>query len=473
MPAATTMADVAHWLVAPRENEHLEFKEATLTYATDKLYRYCVALANEGGGKLVLGISDKPPRRVVGSGAFTDPADVASKIFQKLRFRVDVEEVSHTDGRLVVFHIPPRPTGTAYSVEGAYLMRSTEDTVAMSEDRLRQIFNEGKPDWSASPACDGIDGAEVVRLLDTQSYFDLLNVPYPKDRDGVLSRFKKENLIRTSSGGRWRITNLGAILFAKKLDEFGVDFARKAPRVVVYDDRNKLQTRSDQTGAKGYAVGFKGLIEVVSGLIPSNEVIEQALRKQVKMFPEIAIRELIANSLIHQDFGETGASVMVEIYSDRIEISNPGRPFISPDRFIDEYQSRNERVADIMRRLGMCEEKGSGVDKVVASAEAFQLPAPDFRVSERRTTAILFAHRKFEEMDAGDRVRACYQHCCLRYVTNQHMTNQSLRGRFSLSEAKSETVSRIIRDAVDDRRIKLADPSSTSKRYTKYVPFWA
>src|SRR5205823_9914990 len=128
----------------------------------------------------------------------------------------------------------------------------------------------------------------------------------------------------------------------------------------------------------------------------------QSLRREVKMFPEIAVRELVANALIHQDFAESGTSVMIEIYDDRMEISNPGKPFIPPDRFIDEYQSRNERLADLMRRLGICEEKGSGIDKVVHSAEVYQLPAPDFRVGERRTIVVLFGHKRFEEMDRTD-----------------------------------------------------------------------
>jgi len=214
-------------------------------------------------------------------------------------------------------------------------------------------------------------------------------------------------------------------------------------------------------------------VEFIYGLVPSNEVIEQALRREVKMFPEIAVRELVANALIHQDFTQTGTSVMIEIYDDRMEISNPGKPFIPPDRFIDEYQSRNERLADLMRRLGICEEKGSGVDKVVQAAEVFQLPAPDFRVGERRTSALLFAHMNIEQMDRNDRIRACYQHCCLRYVMNEKMTNQSLRERFKLSEDKTATVSQIIAATMETGKIKLADPAQTSTRYRSYVPFWA
>ena len=291
---------------------------------------------------------------------------------------------------------------------------------------------------------------EVIELLDTQSYFDLLHLPYPAQRSGVLERFASEHLI-CANDDLWTITNLGAILFAKKLDQFD-RLARKAPRVIIYDGTSKLKTKLDTPGAKGYAVAFKGLVDFIVSHVPSNEVIQQAVRQKVTMFPEIAIRELVANALIHQELTETGASVMIEIYDDRMEISYPGVPFIPPDRFIDEFKSRNERLADLMRRLGICEEKGSGVDKVIQAAEVYQLPAPDFRVTDLRTSVVLFAHKHFEDMDREDRVRACYQHCCLRYVMNEKMTNQSLRERFKLPEKKSESVSRMIRDAVEADR---------------------
>lgn len=134
---------------------------------------------------------------------------------------------------------------------------------------------------------------------------------------------------------------------------------------------------------------------------------------------------------------------------------------------------RQNAIHFLMRRLGICEEKGSGVDKVVQAAEVFQLPAPDFRVGEQRTSALLFAHIDIEQMDRNDRIRACYQHCCLRYVMNEKMTNQSLRERFKLPEDKVATVSQVIAATLDAGKIKLADPSQTSTRYRSYVPFWA
>jgi ATP-dependent DNA helicase RecG len=164
---------------------------------------------------------------------------------------------------------------------------------------------------------------------------------------------------------------------------------------------------------------------------------------------------------------------MIEVYDDRIEVSNPGEPSVLPERFIDEYRSRNEQLADLMRRLGICEEKGSGIDKIVDAAEVFQLPAPEFRVDSVRTTCILYGHRPFSEMTREDRIRACYQHCCLRYVMRETMSNQTLRKRFGLSDNRAETVSRIIRDTAKEQMIKSEDPSSGSKKYARYLPFWA
>lgn len=470
-----TLDTLIHWLAAPAESEHLEFKEAKQQFDTTKLLRYCVALANEGGGHLVLGVSDKLPRRVVGTQAFaatSDLNDIKSRIVEKLRIRVDAVELAHFDGRVLVFDVPSRPMGQPLDFDGAYLMRAGEDLVPMTPDQLRRIFAEGQPDWFSQAAKQGASADEVIALLDTQTYFDLLRLPYPTTREGVLSRLLGEGLIVQATAG-WTITNLAAILLAKRLDGFSPALARKAPRVVIYEGMDKTQTREDKPGNRGYAVGFESLVDFVHSAAPQNHSIEQVLREEVKMFPKQALRELIANALVHQDFAVTGASVMIEMYADRVEVSNPGAPPISVERFIDEYRSRNERMADLMRRLGICEEKGSGVDKVVKAAEVYQLPAPDFRVGEFRTTAVLFAHQDFAAMAKPDRIRACYQHCCLMYVSNQRMSNQSLRERFGLPESKAATVSLVIGAAKEAGVIKADESETSSTRYARYLPFWA
>lgn len=467
----TTPQQIDLWRSSPTETQRLEFKEAKTQFDNRKLYKYCVAIANEGGGQLLLGIADKPPRPVVGTAAFNDPIEMAEKLFEAVGFRVDIEEVQHPDGRVLVFHIPPRPCGTAYHLDGAYLMRAGEELVPMSEDQLRRIFAEGGPDWLEEPARQKLDPQQVIDLLDTQTFFELLKFPYPSERAGVLDRLLRERLVDELPDG-FSIRRLGALLLAKKLEDFP-DLARKAARVVVYPGTSKLETKLDQPGSKGYAVGFQGLVRFVMSQLPQNEVIEDALRKEIKLVPEVAIRELVANALIHQDFRIGGASMIAEIYSNRIEISNPGEPIVPVERFIDGYQSRNERLADLMRRMRICEEKSSGIDKVVHAAEVYQLPAPDFRAGHQRTVVTIYGPRDFEGMDRDDRVRACYQHCALKLVMSERMTNQTLRERFKLPESKTAIVSQIIAAAIEAGAIKPDEAVGGSRKYARYLPFWA
>lgn len=192
------------------------------------------------------------------------------------------------------------------------------------------------------------------------------------------------------------------------------------------------------------------------------------------MYPEIAVRELVANAIVHQDLSITGTSPTVEIFTDRVEITNPGSPLIEPLRFIDEPpRSRNEDTAALLRRLKICEERGSGIDKVIFNIELFQLPAPEFRVTNNSVVATLFSARKLNEMDRADKIRACYQHACLRYVSREVMTNASFRKRLGIEDQNYATASRIIADAIEAGLVKPRDPENTSRKHASYVPFWA
>jgi ATP-dependent DNA helicase RecG len=231
MPTTAEQIDLIRTI--PKEHQRLEFKEAKNQYDTRKLCEYCVAIANEGGGHLLLGIEDAPPRKIAGSNAFLDCMDIAEKLFAWLGFRMDVEAVNHPEGRVVVFHIPSRPRGTAYHHNGKYLMRSGEELVPMSEDQLRRIFAEGQPDWLEEPSRSGLTPQDVIQLLDTQTYFEMRKLPYPNDREGVLDRLRQDRLIDFLADGTYVIRRIGGLLLAKKMDDFP-DVARKAPRVVVY-----------------------------------------------------------------------------------------------------------------------------------------------------------------------------------------------------------------------------------------------
>ncbi len=243
--------------------------------------------------------------------------------------------------------------------------------------------------------------------------------------------------------------------------------------MIVYQGTGRVTTLREQEGARGYAAGFEGLIGFINNLLPMNEVIGQALRKSVSVYPELAIRELVANAIIHQDFSITGSGPMVEIFDDRMEITNPGIPLVDPSRLLDSPpRSRNESLASLMRRIGVCEERGSGVDKVVFQTELYQLPAPAFEITGNSTRATLFAPRPLTKMDSTDRIRAVYLHACLRYVQREFMTNTSLRERFGIDPKNSATASRLLKEALLAKEIHLQDKSAPPK-LRRYVPKWA
>jgi predicted HTH transcriptional regulator len=299
----------------------------------------------------------------------------------------------------------------------------------------------------------------------------MLKLPLPDNRKGIIDRMLQEKIIAKTTNG-YSIKNIGALLFAKDISRFD-NISRKVVRVIFYDGKNRINTIKEQSGTKGYANGFEGLIKYLDDNLPSNEIIDRALRKKVSLYPLLAVRELVANALIHQDFSVGGTSPMVEIFSNRIEITNPGKPLIDPLRFVDHNpESRNEILARFMRRLNICEERGSGIDKVVFECEYHQLPAPEIIVGDNYTRIILYGHKTLRQMDKQDKIRACYLHACLKYVSGEYMTNQSLRERFGIQEQNYPMASRIISDTIEAKLIKDYDSESKSRKYAKYVPYW-
>lgn len=473
---------LAYLLALPKENEYVEFKENNAQ--KEKIGEYLSALSNgatlykQNFGYLIFGVHDethtlvgttfKPTQEKVGNEELYFWLD--RMLNPRLDFRI--YEFQYQEKNIVLFQIPAskyQPTrfqNEAYVRIGSYTKYLRE-----FPDKERKLWQPLSSEYELEYAKEDVSASDVVALLDTQAVFDLLlKTPYPTEQQGVIERMIDEKLI-VKSNGHYHITNLGALLFAKNLKEF--DSERKAPRVIKYKGKSKLETEKDQIGVYGYAISFKRLLEYISALLPSNEVIEMATRKEILMYPPLAIRELVANAIIHQDFREKGTFLTIEIYEDRIEISNAGMPTVETQRFIDKYNTRNDLLASAMRRMGFCEEKGSGIDKVIQLCELFQLPAPDFRTNEAQTIAILYAHQNLQEMDKKDKIRATYQHCCLMYVTNQKMTNQTLRERFKIEEQNSATATRIIKDATEAGLIKQEDSENKSRKFVSYIPYWA
>jgi predicted HTH transcriptional regulator len=291
-----------------------------------------------------------------------------------------------------------------------------------------------------------------------------------------MEQLVSDKIIVSRPGGRYDITNLGAILFAKDLSRFD-RLARKAIRVIKYAGKGKTETEQewrDPPSQRGYAAGaYEAAVGFINSQSIRKEPIGEAFRGEERMYPQVAIRELVANALVHQDFRVTGAGPVVALFTDRLEITNPGESLVDTLRFINNPpQSRNEELAALMRRMKICEEEGTGIDKVIAAVESAQLPPPDFEATTGSMRAILFAARKLNEMSKAERVRACYQHACLRWVDRERMTNASLRVRFQIDEKNSALASRIIGDTISEGLVKIYD-AEAGKRYISYVPVWA
>lgn len=339
-----------------------------------------------------------------------------------------------------------------------------------TERELWAIFSH-KP-FESLIAMENVSADMALRLLDYSAYFDMLSRDLPSDKNGLIEALLEDGMISKHETGNYNITNLGAILFAKKLTEFPT-LERKAIRVIKYEGPDRISSASkEQVGSKGYANGFEGLIDYINNLLPNNEILGKALRKVVPMYPEIAVRELVANAIIHQNFFMTGTSPLIEIFSNRLEITNPGVPLIDKSRFVDHPPvSRNEKLASFMRRIGVCEERGSGYDKVVFETEFYQLPAPDIEIYNDQTKVTLFAHTEYAKMTKADRQRACYLHSCLKRVNREYMTNASLRERFKIDVKNSSMISRLLNETCDAGLIKISE-ESTSDKNRRYLPFW-
>lgn len=387
---------------------------------------------------------------------------------------VSFKPVDYRGTRLVLLEIPAAAVSPVEFDRTAYVrIGSATPRLSDHPERLRALWAKLQPyAWESGTAAQFVTGDEVLARLDYAGYFDLMRQPLPDNRNGIFDRLAADGLVRPDVGGCWNITHLGAILFAKRLSDFPPSIARKAVRFVAYDGPSRAATVTHrQDGQRGYANGFEGLIDYIDGLLPHNEHIGRAFREDRPLYPSIAMRELIANALIHQDMTITGAGPLIELFGDRLEITNPGQPLVPPERFLDTPpRSRNEALASLMRRMRLCEEQGTGIDKVLAAVELHQLPPPDFRDEGQAVRVTLFAPRGFAEMTPEERIRACYQHAALKYVSGQRMRNASLCERLGIDLRNKAQASVVIRKACNANLIRPADPEHPRMGY---VPFWA
>ena len=473
----------------PTETEWIEFK--VNNFKPEDVGEYISALSNsatlcgeqtaflvwgiEDGTHKLVGTNFKPRQEKIGNQEIE--LWLSTMLLPRIDFKFHEREIKGKNFVLLEIpaarHTPVRFKETEFIRVGS-IKKKLKD-FPEKESALWSLFREYRFEQDIALADVSVD--EVLTLIDYPAYFDLTEKALPANKTAIISRLVEEKMLIQRFDGQIDVTNLGAVLFAKDLKKFE-RLARKSLRIIQYKGKNRVDTVREfpatNQESKGYALGLVAAIGFIDSILPMNEEIGKAFREEVRMYPAIAVRELVANAIIHQDFSVTGASPKVEIFSDRIEITNPGKPLIDTLRFIDSPpRSRNEDLAAFMRRVNLCEERGSGIDKVISSVEFFQLPPPDFRVVENNTIAVLYSVKKLNDMTRKERIRACYQHACLQIVNNEEMTNSSVRKRFGIEPQNYSTASRIIAETIKADLVKPSDPTNKSRKHSSYIPFWA
>ncbi|OAI16557.1 hypothetical protein A1359_07880 [Methylomonas lenta] len=465
----------------PQELNELDWK-SNLSPKKDKLCQHLCAFANlPGGGFLVFGLED-----ATGKAVGIDKAS-ANKIVEQLAnlCRAGVEPLVSMDHAIELFNDCPllfvhikesavKPVHLAHkSIEDSFIRSGGSTRKASRQDVGALMLNSKTPVFEELHASTLKNATEVMTLLDVAGIHALLKKPTPNNVEEIIYWLQQEKMIEDVDGKGYYITNFGALAAAQNLSQFD-GLARKAVRVIQYEGKTKTQGSKEFPGNKGYAIGFEGLIQFLKGILPGSEVIKHALRTDASMYSEIALRELIANALIHQDFTIRGSGPMIEIFADRIEISSPGK--LLPGKKIDRLiratpESRNEVLAAAFRRFNICEERGSGFEKAITGIELFGLPPLKMEETDSSFKVIMYSPKTFAEMTREERIEACYQHSIIQYYGAGGMNNASLRKRFGMHEKQSSQISRLIKEAMNEGKIKPKDPES-SQKFAVYWPYW-
>lgn len=475
---------VEECLKLPDETDWVEFKENNFEY--EQLWERLSWLSNAANlnwkdfGFLIYWIRDGS-LEVVGT-EFTPEKEKAhnaplefriSKDIQPEDIIISIRTIQYQWKKLVIFIVPAAIHKPTTFKEKSFI-RIGSSTTDLSDypEREKKIWNNVyNKSFEKQIAISGLQKEEVFDLLDVDEYFKLIGSQKPDSLEEKLWVLVTEKIIKKTLS-RYEITNLWAILLAQNFDSFET-LKRKWVRVVLYNGNDRSADTKILDGKRGYALAFEKLLQYIQTILPSYEKIIEGKRVLTNIYSSIAIREFVANALIHQDFSIKGTSVIIEIFSDRIEIANPGIPLVKLDRIIDcPPRSRNEDLASLMRRMKFCEELWTWMDKSIIDIEKKKLPSPDWFEVNGTMKVILYSSGNLWQLTKEDRIRASFQHCIIQYIERNYMTNSSFRERLGLPESQSSSVSRIIKDAQEKWFIKPFDPENKAPKHKKYVPYW-
>lgn len=359
----TTKEALNAWLVEP-EGARLEFKEAKQNYQFDKLLEYCVALANEGGGKVILGVTDKRPRRIVGTAAFDEPGRTEAGLHDRLSHRIPIEEVRTAEGRVLVVHVPARLPGTAWQIDGRYLKRAGDELAALSDADLRAMFAETGPDFSAE-VCPGA----LMSDLASEAIAAFRGRWASRSRDERKSRWTdEETLANAELLVEGQFTYAALILFATR-----AALGRLLAQAELVFEYRSSEASGPAADREEYREGFflwHDSIWAKINLRNTRQSYQDGLfRVELPTFDEVSVREALLNAVAHRDY-RLGGSVFVRQFPQRLEVVSPGGlpTGVTPANILDQQNPRNRRLAESLAKCGLIERSGQGMNLMFESA---------------------------------------------------------------------------------------------------------
>lgn len=467
----------------PRETDWVEFKSSG--FNEDNIGKYVSSLANSAilderdEAYLVFGIQDED-HEAIGTTVNIAGKKIGNVPFllwlsQQLEPHIYVhhQQIEYDGKKLEVICVkPPFQQPVRFKGQAYVRVASALQTLNNHPNLERAIWQiTMRYSFEASVAEPNVKWLHVEENYAYKRLLDLLEKKF-ETKAGAAEHLEHLGLLQKNLQKRYDITALMGLACSRDMDRISM-LREKTVRVVVYKAAHKMDVSSDTEGERGYTITFEDLMKFIMANIPSAEYMLHGIRKRSYQIPEDAVREIVANAIVHQDFTISGQRPTVEIYPDKLKVINPGEPLVETDRFIDTpSKSRNPNFARLMRAAGIVEQRGSGVDRALREIEKAALPPPLIQTIEGSTVVTLFTAKPFSQLTQAERVRACYQHACLQFEQNSPMNNMSLRRRFGLNDKQYPQVSNVIADSIEEGRIKPLNEGQANK-IARYVPYWA
>lgn len=438
----TTPAQFDSYLSAP-EGSRIEYKEAKNNYHFENLVKYCVALANEGGGVILMGLSDTRPRQVVGTLAFAEPGRTEAGLYDRLRHRIPIEEYHHEGKRVLIIHVPTRAPGTAWNFEGVYWMRAGDALVGMSDEQLKAIHAETGPDFSAEICTDALisdlDPVAISRFRERWAK-KVGNV-----RIAALSDL--QTLIDSELVVDGRVTYVALVLFGTR-PALGRHLAQ-AEMIFEYRSSEASGPAQDRVDFReGFFLFYDALWERINQRNDRQSYQDGFFRFEIPTFDEIIIREAILNAICHRDY-RLGGSIFIRQYSRRMEIDSPGGflPGITPTNVLDQQSPRNRRLAEAFSRCGLVERAGQGMNLMFERSIQQGKLKPDLSGSSSHQVRLLIegsvgnpAFVRFLEKIGQDRLQ--------RFSTHDFLVLDSLARDEEIPEALQPSLRKLVQVGV-------------------------